>query len=96
MKKNHEGVQLIFNTVGSVEATTKDLCRLAFAGQLAHIAGAPNLLPFLPLFMKLLLRAAYNSGSTSAIKNLSFMAEELMKRVKRGDLNPLITEILPY
>lgn len=96
---NHEGVQLIFNTVGSEEAT-KDLGRLAFSGQLAHIAGAPNLsniAPFTlaPSIHEVALGAAYNSGSTSAIKNLAFMAEALMERIKNGNLNPIITTALP-
>ncbi|WP_052737765.1 hypothetical protein [Bacillus sp. SA1-12] len=76
---NNEGVDLIFNTVGSKEAT-EDLKRLAFSGRLAYISDAPdmsNVKPFTlsPSIHEVSLGAAHTSGSTSAKKNLAFMAK---------------------
>lgn len=96
---NGEGVDLVLNTVSSAEAT-KDLDRLAFSGQLAYIAGAPdlsNVKPFSlsPSIHEVALGAAHSSGSVRARKNLSFMATELMRKIERGTLDPMITEVLP-
>lgn len=96
---NGEGVDLVLNTVSSAEAT-KDLDRLAFSGQLAYITGAPdlsNVKPFSlsPSIHEVALGAAHSSGSVRARKNLSFMATELMKKIERGTLDPMITEVLP-
>jgi NADPH:quinone reductase-like Zn-dependent oxidoreductase len=96
---NKEGVDLIFNTVSAAEAT-RDLGRLAFSGQLAYIAGSPdlsNVKPFTlsPSIHEVALGAAHSSGSIRAKKNLAFMAEQLMKRVANGTLNPMVTEVLP-
>ena len=96
---NKEGVDLIFNTVSSAEAT-EDLKRLAFSGQLSYIAGRPDLSTIKPFSLspsihEVALGAAHTSGSIRAKKNLSFMAEELMQRVKKGTLNPMINEVLP-
>ncbi|TVT27719.1 zinc-binding dehydrogenase [Salinicoccus cyprini] len=94
-----EGVDLIFNTVSSEEATA-DLDRLAFAGQLAYIAGAPDtsdVKPFTlsPSIHEVALGAAHASGSEKAVKNLAYMASELMQRVAAGNLDPVINEVLP-
>src|SRR5699024_8138332 len=82
----NEGVDLILNTISADEATN-DLARLAYSGQLAHIAGAPNLAhiePFTlsPSIHEVALGAAYSAGSIRSRENLSFIANELMKRVK--------------
>ncbi|MGN7359208.1 zinc-binding dehydrogenase [Paenibacillus sp. SAF-054] len=96
---NQEGVDLIFNTISAAEAT-EDLKRLAFSGQLAYIAGRPDLsnmksFSLSPSIHEVDLGAAHGSGSVRARKNLSFMAEELMRRVKEGSLSPMINEVLP-
>ncbi|MGM7723855.1 zinc-binding dehydrogenase [Metabacillus sp. Hm71] len=96
---NNEGVDLIFNTVGSNEAT-EDLKRLAFSGHMAYIAGAPdmsNVKPFTlsPSIHEVALGAAHSSGSIRARENLAFMAKELLERVDAGTLDPMITEVLP-
>lgn len=94
-----EGVDLILNTVGSAEAT-EDLKRLAFSGQLAHIAGAPDLTQIKPFTLapsihEVALGPSYSSGSRRAKSNLAFMATVLMHRVELGMFNPRIHEILP-
>lgn len=94
-----EGVDLILNTVSSAEAT-EDLKRLAFSGQLAYIAGAPDLSgikPFTlaPSIHEVALGAAHASGSVRAKQNLAYMADELMQRVKKGTLNPMVNQVLP-
>lgn len=96
---NHDGVDLILNTVGSKEAT-EDLKRLTFSGQLAYIAGAPDMThvkPFTlsPSVHEVALGAAHSSGSIRAQENLSFMAKELMEMIEKGTLDPMVSEILP-
>lgn len=96
---NEEGVDLIFNTISAAEAT-EDLKRLAFSGQLAYIAGSPDLSTIKPFSLspsihEVALGAAHSSGSIRAKENLAFMANELMQRVKQGTLNPLVTEVRP-
>ncbi|MBM7663954.1 NADPH:quinone reductase-like Zn-dependent oxidoreductase [Solibacillus kalamii] len=96
---NEDGVDLIFNTISSAEAT-EDLQRLAFSGQLAYIAGKPDLSVIKPFSLspsihEVALGAAHRSGSIRAKENLAFMANELMQRVKKGTLNPMVNEVLP-
>ncbi len=95
---NHEGVDLIFNTVSRAVAT-EDLDRLAFSGQLAYIAGAPDLTgikPFslAPSIHEVALGAAHSSPSVKAKENLAFMARTLMEKVAAKQLNPLVNEVL--
>ncbi|MFC3418656.1 zinc-binding dehydrogenase [Salinicoccus hispanicus] len=92
------GVDLIFNTVSSEEATA-DLDRLAFSGQLAYIAGAPDtsdVKPFTlsPSIHEVALGAAHASGSRKAVDNLAHMANELMARLSEDDLDPVIDKVL--
>lgn len=96
---NNEGVDLILNTVGSKEAT-EDLKRLAFSGQLAYIAGAPdvtNVKPFTlaPSLHEVALGAAHNSSSIHAKENLAFMGTELMRMIEKDTLDPMVSEVLP-
>ncbi|MBT2216850.1 zinc-binding dehydrogenase [Virgibacillus dakarensis] len=96
---NNEGVDLIFNTVGPDEAT-KDLKRLAFSGHLAYIAGAPDLSSIKPFTLspsihEVALGAAHSSGSYRASRNLAFMASELMERVQKGTMDPMVSDVLP-
>ncbi|MCM3618106.1 zinc-binding dehydrogenase [Sutcliffiella horikoshii] len=96
---NGRGADLIFNTVGR-EVATEDLDRLAFSGQLAYIAGAPDLSgvkPFTlsPSIHEVALGAAHLSGEERAVKNLAFMAEELMGMLQEGRLESLVTKVLP-
>ncbi|GAB3059315.1 zinc-binding dehydrogenase [Salinicoccus sesuvii] len=99
MEETHgEGVDLIFNTVSSDEATA-DLDRLAFSGQLAYIAGAPDMSGIKPFTLspsthEVALGAAHASGSKKAVDNLAHMASELMGQLDKGDLDPVIDKIL--
>lgn len=95
---NGEGVDLILNTVGRKEAT-EDLKRLTFSGQLAYIAGGPDtsdVKPFTlsPSIHEVALGAAHQSGSARARRNLAYMAQELMQRVKDKRLDAMVTEVL--
>lgn len=97
---NGEGVDLILNTINKEEAT-KDLERLSFSGQLAYIAGGPDLSvirPFTlsPSIHEIALGAAYTSNSIRAKKNLAFMATQLMNLIKNNELNPMINQVLSY
>lgn len=104
-KRVHEetdgrGMDLILNTV-SRDVATADLERLAFSGQLAYIAGPPDLSDVKPFSLspsihEVALGAAHASNDDRAIENLSFMAETLMQMVKEKKLNTLIKEILPH
>lgn len=93
------GVDLILNTVGRAEATD-DLGRLAFSGQLAYIAGGPDLSivkPFTlsPSIHEVALAAAYASQNDRAIRNLGHMASALLDLVQQNKLDPLVTDIIP-
>lgn len=94
------GVDLILNTVGR-DVATADLDRLAFSGQLAYIAGPPdtsNVKGFTlsPSIHEVALGAAHASGDERAIRNLAYMAEEMMKLIEAGELNDLVTDVLPF
>lgn len=95
---NNEGVDLIFNTVGPDEAT-EDLKRMTFSGQLAYIAGGPDMgtvKPFTlaPSVHEVALGAAHSSGSQRAKVNLAFMAKDLMDRVAEGKLDAMVNKVL--
>jgi len=95
---DNEGVDLIFNTIGPEEAT-EDLNRLAFSGQLAHAVGAPDMSgvePFTlaPSIHEEALGAAHSSGSKLAVRNLAFIAKQLMERIQKGTIFPMVGEML--
>lgn len=94
------GVDLILNTVGR-DVATADLDRLAFSGQLAYIAGPPDMsnmkgFTLSPSIHEVALGAAHASENERAIRNLAYMAEELMKLLETGELNDLVTDVLPF
>ncbi|WP_214711281.1 MULTISPECIES: zinc-binding dehydrogenase [unclassified Exiguobacterium] len=94
------GVDLILNTVGR-DVATADLDRLAFSGQLAYIAGPPDMsnmkgFTLSPSIHEVALGAAHASENERAIRNLSYMAEEMMKLLEAGELNDLVTDVLPF
>ncbi|OGX79464.1 zinc-binding alcohol dehydrogenase [Exiguobacterium sp. SH31] len=94
------GVDLILNTVGR-DVATADLDRLAFSGQLTHIAGPPDMsnmkgFTLSPSIHEVALGAAHASEDERAIRNLAYMAEELMKLLETGELNDLVTDVLPF
>lgn len=94
------GVDLILNTVGR-DVATADLDRLAYSGHLAHIAGPPDLsnmkgFTLSPSIHEVALGAAHASGNEHAIRNLSYMAEELLALLEAGELQDLVTDVLPF
>lgn len=94
------GVDLILNTVGR-DVATADLDRLAFSGQLAYIAGPPDMsnmkgFTLSPSIHEVALGAAHASENERAIRNLSYMAEEMMKLLEADELNDLVTDVLPF
>lgn len=94
------GVDLILNTVGR-DVATADLDRLAFSGQLAYIAGPPDMsnmkgFTLSPSIHEVALGAAHASENERAIRNLSYMAEEMMKLLEGDELNDLVTDVLPF
>lgn len=94
------GVDLILNTVGR-DVATADLDRLAFSGQLAYIAGPPDMsnmkgFTLSPSIHEVALGVAHASEDERAIRNLAYMAEELMKLLEAGELNDLVTDVLPF
>jgi len=94
-----EGVDLIVNTISSDEAT-EDLKRLSFSGQLAYIAGKPDLsgvkgFTLSPSIHEISLGAAHSRDTKRPIKNLAFMAEKLMERIQNNSLDPMVKKIIP-
>lgn len=94
------GVDLILNTVGR-DVATADLDRLAFSGQLAYIAGPPDMsnmkgFTLSPSIHEVALGAAHASEDERAIRNLAYMTEELMKLLEAGELNDLVTDVLTF
>ena len=94
------GVDLILNTVGR-DVATADLDRLAFSGHLAYIAGPPDMtnmkgFTLSPSIHEVALGAAHASEDEHAIRNLAYMAEEMMNLLDAGELNDLVTEVLSF
>lgn len=94
-----EGVDLILNTVNRASAQ-KDLSALAFGGQLACIAGAPETVAdFQPSFKtftvhKLMLGGAHLSGSRKAASDLAAMASEFLALMDKGHIAPMIHSVI--
>ncbi|MDQ6418029.1 zinc-binding dehydrogenase [Paenibacillus sp. LHD-117] len=93
------GVDLILNSINRATAQ-KDLSALAYSGQLACIAGAPEIVadfqPSTKTFTvhKLMLGGAHNSGNRQAEEDLARMSEEFLGLMEAGYLNPLIGEVI--
>lgn len=96
---NGLGVDLILNTVNRATAQD-DLTALAFGGQLACIAGAPNTVAdFQPssksfTLHKLLLGGALDSGNRKAEEDIARMTEEFLAMMVDGRIRPLEQEII--
>lgn len=72
----------------------------AFSGQLAYVSRKPDVsgvkgFTLAPSIHEIALGAAHNRGAQDPIKNLAFMAKELMERIQKGSLDPMIKEVLP-
>ncbi|MDQ0059062.1 zinc-binding dehydrogenase [Paenibacillus harenae] len=96
---NGRGVDGILNTVNRKLAQT-DLTALAFGGQLACIAGAPEVVAdFQPSWKtftvhKLMLGGAHISGDHAAQEGLARMAGEFMALMLEGKIDPMIGETI--
>ncbi|NIK76743.1 NADPH:quinone reductase-like Zn-dependent oxidoreductase [Paenibacillus castaneae] len=93
------GVDLILNTINRKTAQA-DLSALSFGGQLACIAGAPEVVAdFQPSFKtfsvhKLMLGGAHGSGNREAELDLAIMAKEFMQLMVEGHIVSLVSETI--
>jgi len=93
------GADCILNTVNRAAAQA-DLTALAFGGQLACIAGAPETVAdFQPSWKtftlhKMMLGGAHASGDVAAQEDLARMASEFMDLMLQGKVDPTIGEII--
>ncbi|MBW4838081.1 MAG: zinc-binding dehydrogenase [Paenibacillaceae bacterium] len=96
---NGVGVDLIINSVNRATAQ-QDLSMLAFGGQLACIAGAPETVAdFQPssksfTLHKLMIAGAYGSGSRKAEEELAIMAGEFMALLQQNKMNAMVQEVI--
>ncbi|WP_274651338.1 zinc-binding dehydrogenase [Paenibacillus humicola] len=93
------GADLILNTLNRAAAQA-DLSAIAFGGQLACIAGAPETVadfqPSTKTFTlhKLMLNGAHGSGNRPAEKDLARMGDEFMKLMLEGRIDPMIGQTI--
>ncbi|MCL6458134.1 MAG: zinc-binding dehydrogenase [Gorillibacterium sp.] len=93
------GVDLILNSLNRATAQ-KDLSMLAFGGQLACIAGAPeNVADFQPSSQtfslhKLMLAGAFGSGNRKSEEDLARMAEEFMQLILSKQVVSMVQEVI--
>ncbi|MBM6996664.1 zinc-binding dehydrogenase [Paenibacillus sp. DXFW5] len=96
---NGVGVDLIINSLNRATAHL-DLDTLAFGGQLACIAGAPETVAdFQPssksfTLHKLMIAGAYGSGSRKAEEDLAVMAGEFMALLQQNKVDSLVQEVI--
>ncbi|MNM51841.1 Quinone oxidoreductase 1 [compost metagenome] len=96
---NGVGVDLIINSLNRATAQL-DLDTLAFGGQLACIAGAPETVAdFQPssksfTLHKLMIAGAYGSGSRKAEEDLAVMAGEFMALLQHNKVDSLVQEVI--
>lgn len=94
------GADLIVDTVSGREAQ-RDLDRLAYNGQLVTIVDVPPI-PGGRMFARALsvdavnLGAAHASGNPVEQRDLGTMASDVLSMVSQGELDPLITGVLPF
>jgi len=92
------GVDAVLNTVSRAVATA-DLELLAFNGQLAYVAGAPDFSQIKPFtkaisFHEIALGAAHSSGDAIAQKDLAMMAEALAVLVSGKKVSAMLSEVI--
>lgn len=97
---NGRGVDFILNTVDSTTAT-RDLDLLAFNGQLAYIAGAPDFSKFSNFekarsIHEISLGGAHLSGDHISQVDLAVIGKELIQLLSTGKLNSLLQETIPF
>ncbi|QHT62213.1 zinc-binding dehydrogenase [Paenibacillus lycopersici] len=92
---NGLGADYTLNTINRQTAQA-DLSALAFGGQLACVAGAPETVAdFQPSHRtftvhKMMLSGAYLSGDSRAERDLAAMAEAFMAMLAAGEIDPMI------
>lgn len=92
------GVDYVLDTVGP-ETATECLNLLAYNGGIACIAGMPDLTQFVPhktapSIHEVFLGGAFESGNPNAIKDLTKIAREVANMVGRGQIRPIVEEII--
>lgn len=97
---DHQGVDLIINTVGKAEAT-KDLHRLAYNGTLVAIVDLPEINPDLMFdhalnVVTVNLGGAHLSNNPTQMRDLGKMNAEVLQLVSQGKIDPLIEQVLPF
>lgn len=96
---NGRGVDAILNSINRATAQA-DMDMLAFGGQLACIAGAPeNVADFQPssktfTVHKLMLGGAHQSGDRNAEEDLATMAREFLQLMQQGKIDAMVSEII--
>lgn len=99
---NGQGVDMIINTVSSKEAKLDLTKRLAYNGELVCIVEVPKLDDPAWLFENGLTVSALNLGGAHASNSkaqkddLGQMTKELLELAKTKQLDPNITEVLPF
>ncbi|MED1202226.1 zinc-binding dehydrogenase [Heyndrickxia acidicola] len=95
---NGTGVELVLDTVDRDNAN-KSLKALAFNGQIAFIAGPPNVNDAIsfahPLsFHQIGLGSVHQSNNTREQRKLSEMGNHMLSLLKEGKLNPMVEKII--
>ncbi|MGN7472352.1 zinc-binding dehydrogenase [Brevibacillus sp. SAFN-007a] len=95
---NGRGVDLVLDTVGR-ENAEKSLRALAFNGQIAFIAGAPDVNDAIsfarPLsFHQVALGSVHQSGNIREQRKLSEIGNHMLSLLQEGKLNPLVEKII--
>ncbi|CAM3197459.1 zinc-binding dehydrogenase [Lactiplantibacillus plajomi] len=89
---NHQGVDLVVNTIGHPEA---DLARLAYNGQLVCVLDTPVFPAEQAITVSNLdLGGAHRSGNPAQVADLGQMAFELLALVAKGQVDPQISTVL--
>ncbi len=93
------GADAILNSINRTTAQT-DMDLLAFGGQLACIAGAPeNVADYQPsaksfTIHKLMLGGAHQSGDRRAEEDLATMAVQFMQLMREGKIDAMVSEVI--
>lgn len=95
---NGRGVDLVLDTVGRDNAD-KSLKALAFNGQIAFIAGPPNVNDAIsfahPLsFHQVALGSVHESNNIKQQKTLAEMGDRMLSLLQEGTINPMVEKVI--
>ncbi|WP_226678157.1 zinc-binding dehydrogenase [Mesobacillus jeotgali] len=95
---NGRGVDLVLDTVGRDNAD-KSLKALAFNGQIAFIAGPPNVNDAIsfahPLsFHQVALGSVHESNNIEQQKTLAEMGDRMLSLLQEGTINPMVKKVI--